>query len=122
MRIFLLLLILTFSQMTVSATELKGAVLLSWNPPTQREDGSSFSPEEIRDHWVELRNTTTLSTVYFVTKDSKPYQELVLPYGTYIVRYATCDTNGLCSGWSSNKTIIVKSPPKKPLYPSARFI
>lgn len=122
MRIFLLLMLLTFSTICTSATELKGAVLLSWNPPTQRVDGSTFSHEEIRDHWIELRNTTTLSTVRFVTKDSNPYQELVLPYGTYVVKYITCDTNGLCSGWSSDKTIIVKSPPKKPLYPSARFI
>jgi hypothetical protein len=122
MRIFLLLLILTFSQMTVSATELKGAVLLGWNPPTQREDNTPLALDEIRYYWVDITNVATLKNDRFATTTNNPYQEVILPYGKYIVKYIACDTNGLCSRWSSDKAIVVKSPPKKPLYPSAKVI
>lgn len=101
---------------TAPATpQLIGKARLSWNPPTQREDGSVFLPSEVSYYLLQL-NGSPLETV----KDN--YVEKLLPYGSYSYTVIVCDLNGLCSVASSVKKFTVKTPPKKPLYPSVKIL
>lgn len=105
-----------YAQTGVSTTpQLIGKARLAWNPPTQREDGTPFLPSEVSYYLLQL-NGSPLETI----KDT--YVEKLLPYGSYSYTVIVCDLNGLCSVTSSVKRFTVKSPPKKPLYPSVKIL
>lgn len=96
-----------------------GAVRVSCNPPTHREDGTVFKADEINFYLI------------YITKPDKTVKEfrtekceldLLLDYGDYSHQAVVCDKNLICSTKSSVRKFTVKTPPKKPTYPSARAI
>lgn len=88
-------------------------VRLSWKPPTQRENGAAFSKEEIAYYLFKLGDNPEEQV-------DKEFTIRALRVGTYSYVVRVCDVNGLCSRYSSVKTFTVKTPPKKPIYPSAK--
>lgn len=104
-----------YAQTGTATPQLIGKARLSWNPPTQREDGSVFLPSEVSYYLLQLNNSP-LETI------KENYIEKLLPYGNYSYTVIVCDLNGLCSVTSSVKKFTVKTPPKKPLYPSVKLL
>lgn len=96
-----------------------GAVRVSCNPPSQREDGTAFGVSDSNFYLI------------YVTKPDKTVKEfrldrceldLLLDYGDYSHQAIVCDKDLNCSAKSSVRKFTVKTPPKKPTYPSARAI
>lgn len=96
-----------------------GAVRVSCNPPTNREDGTVFSSSEINFYLIYVTKPDKTVKEY---RADKCELDLLLDYGDYSHQVTVCDINLMCSAKSSVRKFTVKSPPKKPIYPSARAI
>ncbi len=85
-------------------------VRLSWNPPTERENGVKLKKEEIAYYLLSVNSSRFEEVVEdFSIKD--------LPNGEHSYVVVVCDLNGLCSN-PKKKFFKVQSPPKSPKYPS----
>lgn len=113
-RLFLL-----WALLPATAFANTGAVHIACNPPTERVDGSPFSPQDVNFYLVYL--TAPDGTMREFRTDTCDVS-LMLPYGTYSHRDVVCDKNLNCSDLSSVRKFTVSKPPKKPLYPSAKAI
>lgn len=89
-----------------SGSNGSASVSLSWTPPTTREDGSEFGPDEVNYYEVaygsESGNLT--ETVSNVINTSTEVNSLA-PGETYHFAVRVVDNNGLRSAYSNEKTV-----------------
>lgn len=77
------------------------SVLLSWDRPTQREDGTPLAPDEIRGYVIEYDDQRVEVTGYSHTVEG-------LPPGRYSFRIATIDSDGRQGAFS--EAVLVELP------------
>ena len=107
-------LLLIMSSLSCASVAQIEDVRLSWKPPTQRENGVAFTPEEVSYYMFWLGNLP-------MEEIKTPYTNRALTHGTYTYKVIVCDLNGLCSN-PMTKTFTVKAKPKRPKYPSVKAL
>lgn len=82
------------------AVETLGAVLLQWDRPTQREDGTPLPESEIRGYVIEYADQRVEVTGYAHTVEG-------LQAGRYEFRIATVDTDGQVGPFSPSVSVSI---------------
>lgn len=93
----------------LAAPAMAADVMLTWDPPTQREGGSLLPASEIGGYIV--KNGNDLLTV------EGNVNELTipdLPPGEYFFSVATVDIDGLKSAFSETVSILIPAAPNSP--------
>jgi len=94
-RIIMLICFLFLFNHAVSAPEL---VVLAWDAPTIRADGSPFDEEDIWRYIILWKRLADKKKYYFVSR--APYLVLVKPQQEYVVRVLCQDIYEKMSRWS----------------------
>jgi hypothetical protein len=86
-----------------------GAISLSWQPPTQREDGSALTDlAGYKVYWGTIpdsyQNSVSISNIGVVNYVIEP-----LAPGTYYVAATALDSNGVESGYSTPVSATIKA-------------
>jgi fibronectin type 3 domain-containing protein len=90
------------------AGPVERVVSLSWDVPTQREDGSNLSLDEIQSYKIYSgTNPNSLSAVANVNDPSQKSYSDTLQEGTYYYAISTVTQDGLEGPRSSTMTLVV---------------
>lgn len=89
----------SFVNVTTQQPSASGNVILKWQPPTQRENGTALSLSEIGGYSIRYRLTT--DTVYDYVAADKSQTQITISslIGDYVFAIAAYDANGLYSNY-----------------------
>lgn len=94
-----------------------GQALLTWQPPTQRVDGSALPLNAIASFNVKRSNSGPSGpfvVVATLTNDKTSYQDVGLAAGSYYWEISTTDTSGTEGPASATVQKTILSPPNAP--------
>lgn len=94
--------------MLIDSAEAANGLLLVWDTPTTREDGSPLDPKDIKGYRIYAKTTEQYELLAEV--DNVNEFPLTISYGC--VKMATLDTAGLTSVFSKEKCFNPPAPPE----------
>lgn len=111
-RLYLLLFFFTLAASVAIAAVVNSTMDVTWDPPTQRVDGSNLPPSEIREYNIYVNAS------YHSTVDGQETTAgvVVNGAGNYCINVTTVDQDGRESVFSNEKCITIEvTNPKAPV-------
>jgi hypothetical protein len=88
----------------------EATVLMSWEAPTERENGETLTMDELASYEAECGGETVLT----LDDGAATSAEVALAFGRHDCRIRVTDTDGLVSRWSDTVTVVVNASPGSP--------
>ena len=93
----------------LSNTCLAGqTVIVEWQPPTEREDGTSITVNELAKYTIRYQCNTQPEQLIVVQGGNVTSYEITSIHGKCTFDINSTDTAGLTSDWSNAVTTIIK--------------
>lgn len=94
-------------------------VLFSWDLPTEREDGSALTPQEIQGFKLYLSLAGDLVETANIEGPATSYEREIVSPGAYTAQISTVDSDGVEGNKSAPIAFYVSEKPKAPVTPPA---
>jgi len=112
MKFLTLFSVLFFVAMNVKAAD----VLLTYDTPTQREDGTALPFEEISGYKLYSSHNGVDSSIVNIPPGQNSYQFLDQPTGDYVYQISTVDSDGLEGNKSPTVLVEINAGPSAPAF------